>query len=146
MTVTTSRLALTMFAAAALIATAITAMAQESGGPPSFMGGVGKGTGPSCPMTEWHIKPVPPTGAVAITGVAWFSDMSGISKIQGHRTSYGEIAGALISISGTGPTGPFVGQRTATGVHVELQGAGCSKHVVDIRLMPAGYGALANPG
>lgn len=118
------------------------AMAQglvPSGGELGYYGGVSKGTPANCPTTEWHIKPLPPTGAATITGVAYFSDMSGISKIQGTRTADGKISGTVTSVSGTGPAGRFTGLHTATMTHVELAGAGCSKHTVDMQGMPTGY-------
>jgi hypothetical protein len=124
-----------MIAPAAVIAAALTCMAgpvaaQE--GTPTYMAGVSTRMGAGCPATEWHIKPVPPTGAVTISGVAYFADMSGISRIAGTRTATGAISGDVISIWGNGPTGKFTGQRTANSVHVELIGPGCSRHVVDM--------------
>jgi hypothetical protein len=112
-------------------------MAQE--GTASYMGGVSTGMTSGCPATEWHIKPVPPTGAVTITGVAYFSDMSGISLIRGARDAEGAISGNVTSVWGKGPSGKFTGQRTGNTVHVELNGPGCSNHAVDVHPIAQGY-------
>src|ERR1700722_9151489 len=132
-----SKLTLTVFGAMSLITAGMAAMAQET---PSYMGGVSTGMAAGCRTTQWHIRPVPPTGATPIVGVAYFSDMSGISKIDGMRTAEGKISGTLISISGKGPTGQFTGTRTPTMTHVQLNGPGCSRHVVNIDRMPVNYG------
>jgi hypothetical protein len=133
----TKLIASTAFVAAALIGFGSSVMAQE--GNSNYMGGVSTGMTSGCPATEWHIKPVPPTGAVAITGVAYFSDMTGISLIKGMRTAEGAISGTVTSVSGKGPSGKFTGQRTGNMVHVELKGPGCSSHTVDIHPMAQGY-------
>lgn len=99
------------------------------------MGGVSTGMTSGCPATEWHIKPVPPTGAVTLTGVAYFSDMTGISLIKGTRGADGAISGTVTSVWGKGPSGKFTGQRSASGVHVDLKRPGCSNHTVDIHPM-----------
>jgi hypothetical protein len=144
------RFALTAFGATALVVMGVAAMAQE-GGATGFYGGVSSrpagmmpGTTTPCPTTEWHIKPVPAKGPATIVGVAYFSDMSGISQIKGTRTADGKISGTVTSIDGTGPSGSFTGTRTATMTHVELDGTGCSRHVVNIRAMQPNYGA--SPG
>jgi hypothetical protein len=127
----------TLVASAALIGFGSSVMAQE--GPPGYMGGVSTGMTSGCPATEWHIKPVPPTGAVTVTGVAYFSDMSGISLIKGTRSAEGAISGTVTSVWGKGPSGKFSGQRTGNTVHVELKGPGCSAHVVDVHPISQGY-------
>lgn len=129
----TKLVASTMVVGAALFGFGTSVFAQE--GAPTYMAGVSSGMQTGCPATEWHIKPVPPTGAVTIAGVAYFSDMSGISRITGTRTAAGVISGSVISIWGKGPTGKFTGQRTPTSVHVELGGTGCSHYVVDMHPM-----------
>jgi len=142
----TARRLLTAFGATALIATGMAAMAQSETGAGAYYGGVSTGMGAGCPATEWHIRPVPPTGPASISGVAYFSDMSGISRIRGTRTADGAITGTVFSVSGHGPSGHFSGTRTATDTQVTLAGTGCSQHVVNIHRMPAGYGTIANPG
>jgi hypothetical protein len=138
----TKLIASTVIVGAALISFGSSVLAQSEA--PSYMGGLSSGGAAGCPTTEWHIKPVPPTGAVTITGVAYFSDMSGISVISGTRTAAGTISGTVTSISGKGPSGKFTGQRTPTSVHVDLDGPGCSHHVVDIHAMPNNF--YASPG
>jgi hypothetical protein len=122
---------------AVLIGFGSSVMAQE--GVASYMGGVSTGMNSGCPATEWHIKPVPPTGAVTVTGVAYFSDMSGISLIKGTRTAEGAISGTVTSVWGKGPSGKFTGQRTGNTVHVDLKGPGCSTHAVDVHPIAQGY-------
>jgi len=122
----------TVVVGAALIGFSSSVTAQEAS---TYMGGVSTGMTSGCPVTEWHIKPVPQTGAVTITGVAYFSDMSGISRIQGTRTAEGAISGSVTSVWGSGPSGNFTGKRSGNMVHVELNGPGCSTHTVDIHPM-----------
>ncbi|MGD0431058.1 MAG: hypothetical protein ABSA58_08190 [Acetobacteraceae bacterium] len=144
----TSKFVMTALGAAALIGMGMAAMAQEGGqyygGVSSRPAGMMPGTTTPCPTTEWHIKPLPAKGPATIVGFAYFSDMSGISKIQGTRTADGKITGTVTSMDGNGPAGSFTGTHTAAATHVELAGAGCSKHVVNIRAMQPNYGA--SPG
>jgi hypothetical protein len=145
----TSKFVMTAFGATALIGMGVAAMAQTMA-PNGYYGGVSSkpgmmpGTTMTCPRTEWHIKPIPATGPATIDGYAYFDDMSGVSKIQGTRTADGKITGTVTPISGKGPEGTFTGTHTATMTHVELAGTGCSKHVVNMRIMPPNYGA--SPG
>jgi hypothetical protein len=134
-----------LFGAVALTGTSIEAIAQSEV-PPVYYGGISTGADATCPTTAWHIRPMPPIGAATIVGVAYFSDMSGISKIEGSRAADGSITGAVTSISGNGPSGHFSGMHTSTKTHVELQGTGCSKHLVNMQRLPLNYGTLADPG
>jgi hypothetical protein len=142
----TARCLLSAFGATVLIATGTAAMAQSDPAAATYWGGVSTGMGSGCPATEWHLRPMQPTGPATISGVAYFSDMSGISKIRGTRTADGTITGSVTSVSGHGPSGLFSGTRTATDTQVTLAGTGCSQHAVNIHRMPAGYGTISNPG
>ena len=102
-----------------------------------WAGGRSPASSSTCSPIEWHIIPVATGGAVALNGVAYFSDMSGISTIKGGITAAGEVSAMLTSVSGNGPTGAVTGMRSATGTHVEMSGAGCSKASFDLmRLTP----------
>ena len=97
-----------------------------------WAGGRSPATQSTCSPIEWHIVPVATGGAVALNGVAYFSDMSGISTIKGGITADGALSAMLVSVSGNGPAGAVTGMRSATGTHVEMNGAGCSKANFDL--------------
>lgn len=81
---------------------------------------------PGCPSIEWRVLPI--TAAPAnINGVAYFSDMSGISQVKGTVAADGTISVTVTSVSGNGPAGTLTGKRTAKTTHVDFTGQGCSK-------------------
>ena len=86
---------------------------------------------PACPAFEWRVLPVPPGGG-KITGVAYFSDMSGISTIKGTIGADGKITATVTSIEGKGPAGPVTGQREKNTTRVEVHGTGCSNVALNL--------------
>lgn len=103
-----------------------------------WAGGRSPATSSTCAPIEWHIIPVATGGAVTLNGVAYFSDMSGISTIKGMITAEGAVSATLASVSGNGPAGSVTGMRSATGTHVEMNGAGCSKANFDLMQLTPG--------
>jgi len=103
-----------------------------------WAGGRSPAMASSCAPIEWHIVPVATGGAVTLNGIAYFSDMSGISTIKGAITSAGAVSATLTSVSGKGPTGAVTGMRSATGTHVEMSGEGCSKANFDLMQLTPG--------
>ena len=103
-----------------------------------WAGGRSPAQSSSCTPIEWHIIPVATGGAVTLNGVAYFSDMSGISTIKGGITADGAVSAMLTSVSGNGPAGAVTGMRSATGTHVEMNGAGCSKANFDLMQLTPG--------
>ncbi len=97
-----------------------------------WAGGRSPASSSTCAPIEWHIVPVAIGGAVTLNGVAYFSDMSGVSTIKGTITADGTISAVLNPVSGNGPAGSVTGKRTATSTHIEMNGVGCSKANFDL--------------
>jgi hypothetical protein len=105
------------------------AHAQE--GDVGWGGGRSAPASPTCPWIEWHVQPVGAAPAT-VNGVAFFSDMSGISMVKGAVAADGTITGTMTSVSGSGPAGTIAGKRTKQATHVELHGNGCSNVALNI--------------
>ena len=101
-----------------------------------YWGGRSKAASATCAQIEWTVVPVPRnTSGMAIgplNGVAYYSDMSGISKISGTMTDEGKVTATLTSVSGAGPAGTVTGLSGPKGTHVELVGAGCANTSFDL--------------
>ena len=80
---------------------------------------------PTCPTIEWNVIPVVTLPAI-VNGVAYFSDMSGVSQIKGNVAADGTISATLTSVYGNGPAGTVTGTHAKAGTHFVLKGAGCS--------------------
>jgi len=128
------------------LAAAMGAYAQEGGGDSnwSYWLGRSKASGPTCPQIEWSVIPVPRGVAGQVRGVAFYSDMSGISRLQGMVTSDGKINSTLTSVSGNGPVGTITGLRAPDATHIELHGAGCAN--ANFTLLRWGKTSEGNPG
>ena len=88
---------------------------------------------PACPAVEWNVLPVQPGVAGQIKGVAFFSDMRGISRINGTIAADGTIAATLTSVSGNGPAGKVDGKEGQNGTALVLHGADCSNGTFNMR-------------
>jgi hypothetical protein len=101
-----------------------------------YWGGRSKAANANCAQIEWTIVPIPRTGSGApvgpINGVAYYSDMSGISKVSGTMAADGKITASITSVSGSGPAGTVTGMRGAQGTHIDLVGAGCANTSFDM--------------
>ncbi len=101
-----------------------------------YWGGRSNGPNASCPQLEWTVVPLPRdvSGAAngPINGVAYYSDMSGISTIKGTIEPNGAISAHVTSIDGKGPAGIVVGQRGPSKTHIELRGEGCANAAFDL--------------
>jgi len=69
---------------------------------------------------------------VVLNGLAYLSDMSGVSTLKGTITADGTISAVLNPISGNGPAGSVTGQRIATSTYIQMNGVGCSKANFDL--------------
>ncbi len=127
----------TIAAAVLAIGAGMVAMPSVQAQGLEWAGGRSPASGTTCAPIEWHIIPVATGGAVALNGVAYFSDMSGISTIKGGITAEGAVSAMLVSVSGNGPAGAVTGMRSAAGTHVEMNGAGCSKAKFDLMQLTA---------
>lgn len=96
---------------------------------------------PACPTVEWHLLPMPVGVATNIKGVAYYSDMSGISIVRGTVAASGMVGATLVSVSGNGPAGTVTGSHTAGATNVVLTGTGCAHATLKLeRWRPAGGG------
>lgn len=86
-----------------------------------------------CPTVEWNVIPVQRGVAGPIKGVAFFSDMRGISKVAGTITADGVIAATLTSVSGAGPVGAVTGKQEENLTSLELRGTDCSNATFSMR-------------
>lgn len=94
-----------------------------------------------CPTIEWHILPIPEGVTSNINGVAFYTDMSGVSSIRGTKGADGKIVATLSSVSGNGPSGTVSGSRDNNVSHIVLTGAGCANTSFDLqRFAPAPSG------
>ena len=115
------------------------ANAQDS--PDTYYGGRSVASQPTCPTIEWHILPMPFGVATNINGIAYYSDMSGISVVRGTAAADGTIAATVASVSGAGPAGAITGMRTRGETKVSLSGPGCANVTIDLRRwQPTGGG------
>jgi len=124
-----------LIAVSGLIALGLTSVAEVRAQPArpttiDFWGGRSNGPNASCPQLEWAVVPIVRNAAGEangpVNGVAYYSDMSGISTVKGMITPDGKVTATLTSVSGSGPAGPVTGQRGPNGTHIELHGSGCA--------------------
>ena len=124
-----SSVAIATLAMAAIgVACASGASAQQT-----YSGGRTASKVAGCPTLEWHILPLPQGVASNINGVAFYTDMSGVSQIRGSIGTDGKIVATLSSVSGNGPAGNVTGGRVGNLSHIELVGAGCANASFDLR-------------
>ncbi len=106
-----------------------------------YYGGRSVASQPTCPTVEWHLLPMPVGVATNVNGIAYYSDMSGISIIRGTVAPSGMVGATLVSVSGNGPAGAVTGTHTAGATKVVLTGNGCANATLDLqRWRPSGGG------
>jgi hypothetical protein len=87
---------------------------------------------PGCPYIVWRLARSP---AGQVHGIAYYSDMSGLSNISGVSDAHGKFNLKLTKTDiGSGPVGTVTGRATADGhIVATLVGQGCANNKVDIR-------------
>ena len=103
--------------------------AQAGDGPlPAYMYEGMARANANCPMVTWVIHPVGNPESGGLSGVVWYTDMSGVSLARGMMDKTGKFNLALSAVSGSGPTGTVTGIRAQNGaLTADLDGPGCSK-------------------
>jgi hypothetical protein len=100
-----------------------------------------------CPNINWRVARHPDG---KITGIFWYSDLSGTSEAVGNEDATGKFQIKLTSAIGQGPVGVVNGTRSKTGkVVADMTGEGCANnHVVRMISVPDinKLGTEANPG
>jgi len=102
---------------------------------------------PGCPNINWRLAR---HADGKITGIFWYSDLSGTSEAAGSEDATGRFHIKVTSAIGTGPVGVVDGTRSPQGkVVADMTGEGCANdHVVRMISVPDinKLGTLANPG
>ncbi len=84
--------------------------------------------GMTCPALTWAIHPVGAPENGGLSGVLWYTDMSGVSLARGMMGKDGKFTLDVAPISGSGPTGTVSGTRQPNGaLMADLNGPGCAK-------------------
>jgi hypothetical protein len=77
-----------------------------------------------CPYIEWKLARHTDG---TITGIVYYSDMSGVSMANGNIDQGGHFQIALTSSMGNGPVGTVTGTRSSSGATTAtLKGQGCA--------------------
>lgn len=116
--------------AATGIAAAVCLGGTASAAPPvaGFVGSAPSSVA-GCPYIAWRLARHPDG---TVTGIAYYSDLSGVSQVTGNVNSAGVFELQLTSQMGQGPTGTVTGKRLKNGEgDATLKGPGCANmHVV----------------
>jgi len=79
---------------------------------------------PGCPYLAWRLARAANGN---ITGITYYSDLSGVSMVHGQANPNGTFTMSLTSSMGKGPVGTVTGRRSANGtVEADLKGQGCA--------------------
>lgn len=128
-----SRLA-TIIAVSGVIAAGVAAGNPAAAAAPPVAGYVGwaYSTQSGCPYLEWKLARHPDG---TITGVVYYSDMSGVSMANGNIDQGGHFQITLTSSMGNGPVGTVTGTKYSSGATTAtLKGQGCAN--AEIRMNP----------
>jgi hypothetical protein len=144
-----SKAIVTMLAttAFALGAVGSTVAAPPPAAPIAGITGFAQSKVPGCPNINWRLARHTDG---KITGIFWYSDLSGTSEASGTEDSSGRFHIQVTSSIGSGPVGVVDGTRSPQGkVVADMKGEGCANdHVVRMYSVPDinKLGTLANPG
>jgi hypothetical protein len=123
------------------------AMAAAPAAPVAGIVGFAPSSVAGCPNINWRMAR---HDDLKLTGIFWYSDMSGTSEAVGSEDQTGRFHIQLTSAIGKGPVGSVDGTRAKDGkVVADLKGEGCANnHVVRMISVPDinKYGTLDNPG
>lgn len=87
---------------------------------------------PGCPYLAWRLVK---HDNGDITGIAYYSDLSGLSTVKGTSTSSGQFHLVLTPELGHGPSGTVDGTRSSRGAVVAtMKGEGCAN--MRLTMMP----------
>ena len=84
---------------------------------------------PGCPYLAWRLVRA---NNGNVTGIAYYSDLSGVSMVKGTMSDAGQFHLVLTPSMGNGPSGTIEGTRKSNGaVEANLSGQGCANmHLV----------------
>lgn len=100
---------------------------------------------PGCPYLAWRLARAADGN---ITGIAYYSDLSGVSTVRGKANPNGTFEMNLTSAMGNGPVGTVQGRRSANGnVEADMKGQGCANmHLVMVPLTDINHWTNAGGG
>jgi len=105
-------------------ATTVVGMPATAAPPVAGFVGSANSSVAGCPYIAWRLARHE-NGDV--TGIAYYSDMSGVSSVTGTVNQAGQFHLTLTSSMGNGPVGTVTGSRSAKGVvTAKLTGEGCA--------------------
>ncbi len=121
----TSKLTALSILAGLGLATAASLSGTASAAPPvAGIVGWAYSTVAGCPYIEWRLAKHPDG---QVTGIAYYSDMSGTSQVTGTFSQGGQIQLTLTSVMGNGPVGTATGVKESDGAaNITLTGTGCA--------------------
>jgi hypothetical protein len=140
-----SRTTRSLFTATAL-ASSIIAGQPAVAAPPPVAGFIGEAASsvPGCPSLLWRLARHPDG---TVTGMTYYSDLSGISMVNGSVDQAGDFHLKLTSGMGNGPVGEVTGHRSANGkVDATLKGEGCANNHVVMNPVSTFAGAVGGGG
>lgn len=109
--------------AAGLLAIGVQGRPAAAATPQGFSGHA-ESSVPGCPYLAWRLA-LAANGD--ITGIAYYSDLSGVSMVKGKGDGHGHFTLDLTSTMGNGPVGTVNGTRTSRGgVVANMTGQGCA--------------------
>jgi hypothetical protein len=119
---------MTLLTMGALALGAVALRPAVAAAPQAGIVGFAKSTVAGCPMLEWRVAH---HADGRVSGIFWYSDMSGTSGATGTITQAGHFHTVLTSAVGNGPVGVVNGERSPDGsVIADLKGAGCANYHV----------------
>ena len=84
-----------------------------------------------CPNIQWRVAR---HADGSITGIVFYSDMSGMSTVTGTEDSSGHFSVTMKNGMGNGPVGTVEGTRSADGtVEATMKGEGCANATISIK-------------
>jgi hypothetical protein len=142
-----SRKIVTMLATSALALGAVVVQSAVAAPPVAGIVGFAPSSVAGCPNINWRVAR---HDDGKITGIFWYSDMSGTSEATGSEDQTGKFHIKVTSAIGKGPVAVVDGTRSKEGkIVADMKGEGCANNHV-VRMIPVtdinAYGTLDNPG
>lgn len=127
----TFRLPIGLTAAACLLAGVMNPAPAPAAAPVAGYTGTARSSVAGCPYLVWRLAKHP---GGKVTGIAYYSDLSGLSMVDGSVDPEGHFTLNLKSDMGKGPVGTVTGTRKSDGsVTAQMVGEGCANMTLNIK-------------
>jgi len=114
---------ITAIAAGIILAVGMSSPPASAATPQGFSGHA-QSSVPGCPYLVWRLAM---NSNGNITGISYYSDLSGVSMVKGQGDGAGHFNLVLTPSMGKGPSGTVNGTRSANGTIVaDMAGEGCA--------------------